>query len=406
MGRRHSPRRKRRSATQDEPAPTPEHGEHTLRVWQGDVVGVDGRDVFVELGPRMQGVIGVDEFDEPPSVGDRRSFTLRGQEHGLWVLARAGELPLIGWERARVGDAVEARLLSANRGGFEARVGRMHGFLPFSEAGIGRREDPESWCGQALACEVLDVDPERQRVILSHRRFAVRSERTRAEAEAARLRPGLVVSGRVAELRPFGAMIDLGRGSRGLLHRSDIAYERIADPSERLELGQRLELLVLAARADGRRISLGLKQRYPSPWRGLAREARPGTLVRGTVVELARFGAFVRVRAGVVGLCHVSELGLQPGGTTGQAAAVGQELVLRVLMLDVERERLSLSRLRADGSLLDPEECVDAQELERLEVRAEARSEGLGRLLDAALRGRKPEAREGRAPASDGRRRA
>jgi ribosomal protein S1 len=407
MGRRRqkrgATRRRNPSGAAGEPGPTPEHGNHTLRVWHGDVVGRHGRDVFVELGPRMQGVIDVGEFDDPPEVGERRAFTLRGQEEGLWVLSRAEELPLVTWERAEVGDAVEARVLSTNRGGFETRVGRIHGFLPFSESGIGRREDPETWCGQSLPCEVLDVDPERQRVILSHRRYVRRSEWTRAEREAARLRTGAIVTGRIAELRPFGAFVDLGRGARGLLHRSNIAYERVLDPAEHVEVGQTLELVVLGARADGKRIQLGLKQRFPSPWKGLGRRAHPGTLLRGEVVELAPFGAFVRVRAGVVGLVHVSELGLPDDGHVAQAARPGDEVVVRVLQLDVERERLSLSLCRADGSRLDPDEAVEAADLERLEVPSERRGEGLGRLLDAALRGRSDDAPGGGA---DGRGRA
>ncbi|MEO0650396.1 MAG: S1 RNA-binding domain-containing protein [Planctomycetota bacterium] len=391
MGRRRENRdgrRGSRAAASLQPEDTPEHGNHTLRVWHGTVVGHHGRDVFVELGVRMQGVIPATEFEELPELGSRHAFTLGGQEEGLWALSRAEALPLVSWERAEVGDAVEARVLSANRGGFETRVGRMHGFLPFSESGLRRREDPSTWCGQSLPCEVVDVDPERQRVILSHRRFVRRSERTRAEREAARLRAGSIVSGRVAELVPFGAFIDLGRGSKGLLHRSNIAYERVVDPAQYLELGQSLELVVLGARADGKRISLGLKQRYPSPWRGLARRAPCGSLVRGEVIEVAPFGAFVRVRAGVIGLVHKSELGLGPGQPVGQRLRVGDEVVVRVLEIDVERERLSLSLTRTDGSLLDPDECVDAADLEQLEVRSEDRVGGLGRLLDQALRER------------------
>ncbi|MHC4893489.1 MAG: S1 RNA-binding domain-containing protein [Planctomycetota bacterium] len=309
----------------------------------------------------------------------------------MWALALAGDLPLVSWERAEVGDAVEARVLSTNRGGFEARVGNIHGFLPFSESGLRRREDPNTWLGQSMPCEVVDVDPERQRVILSHKRYVRRSEWSRAEREAARLRVGAIVTGRVAELRPFGAFIDLGRGSRGLLHRSNIAYERVLDPADHLELGQSIELVVLGARADGKRISLGLKQRFPSPWKGLARRARAGELVRGTAVELAKFGVFVCVRAGVIGLVHKSELGLAEGEHVGQVLREGDEVVVRVLEVDIARERLSLSLVRPDGSRLDPEECVEVEDLERLEVRSENRSEGLGRLLDAALRSRDPE---------------
>jgi ribosomal protein S1 len=369
---------------------TPDHGVHTLRVWRGTVVGRNGRDVFVELGPRMQGVLRASPEDDDLALGAQLPFTLGGQEEGLWVLSRAADLPLASWERAAVGDLVEARLVAHNRGGFEAKVGAMHGFLPFSESGLGRREDPADWLFQILPCEVLDVDPERQRVYLSHRRYVRRSEWTRAEREAVRLRPGAVVKGRVDEFTPFGAFIDLGRGARGLLHRSNISYERVRDPAQVLTLGQVLELQVLSIRADGLRIGLGLKQRQPSPWRQLPRQVRPGDLLRGEVVDSAPFGVFVRVRAGVVGLVPLREAGLPPGRAPGQGLPLGTALVVRVLAVDAEHERLSLSLLRADGSRLDPEELLEAEDLERLEVPDEHRRAGLGRLLHAALERRAP----------------
>lgn len=367
--------------------PTPEHGAHTLRIWRGTVVGSDRSDVFVELGPRMQGVLRADAFERAPADGDVVDVTLRGREEGLWILCRAESLPLASWERAEIGDLVEARIVSADRGGFDVKLGKLHGFLPFSESGLGRREKPERLLGRALPCEVVDVDVGRQRVTLSHKRYVARVERARAAA-GAKLRPGETVRGRVAELVPFGAFVDLGRGVRGLLHRSNIAWERVRDPAEHLAVGQSLQLVVLAVRDGGRRVALGLKQRFPSPWRALSGRVAAGELLRGRVVEVAGYGLFVRVAVGVVGLAHVSELGLPPGGAAAHAACEGDEVVVRVLAVDAARERLALSLTRADGSRLHPEEHVDAEDLARLEVAPAQRAEGLGRLLHAALRDR------------------
>ncbi|QDU67797.1 S1 RNA-binding domain-containing protein [Engelhardtia mirabilis] len=385
--RRSKPQRVAQRPSTEVAVPTPEHGAHTLGVWRGTIVGRDRSDLFVELGPRMQGVLRVEDFDQPPSVGETVDVTLHGREEGLWILSPSASLPLASWERAQIGDLVEARLLSATRGGFDARVGKLHGFLPFSASGLGRRDKPETLLGRALPCEVVDVDTARQRVTLSHKRYLARLAEARAAA-GARLRPGQTVRGRVAELVPFGAFVDLGQGVRGLLHRSNIAYERVLDPAEHLSVGESIELLVLSIRDGGRRVALGLKQRFPSPWAGLARRVRHGELLRGEVVDVVGFGLFVRVVTGVVGLVHQSELGLAPGMPSGHAAREGDQVVVRVLALDAQRERLSLSLTRADGSRLDPEEHLETEDLERLEVDPSLRSDGLGRLLHAALRER------------------
>lgn len=391
MGRRksNSDRRPRRRTAPAPADPTPEHGAHTLRAELGTVVGRDGDDLFVELGPRSQGVARARDFETVPEVGDTVDVTLHGREEGLWILSPVESLPLASWERAENGDLVEARLVSTTRGGFDAKVGKLHGFLPFSESGLARREKPDGLLGRNLPCEVVEVDPGRQRVTLSHRRYLARLAHARVAA-AARLRPGELVQGRVRELVPFGAFVELGRGVRGLLHRSNISYDRVRDPAEHLTVGESLELLVLTVRDGGRKVGLGLKQRFPSPWKGLAHRAARGDLLRGEVAEVASYGLFIRVSAGVVGLAHVSELGLGPGAHPRQVASEGEELVVRVLAVDVARERLSLALTRVDGSRIDPAELAEAEDLERLEVDPDQRSDGLGRLLHAALENRQP----------------
>src|SRR5882672_6285276 len=136
------------------PAPSDDHGHgaHTLKVWKGSVVGVYGDDVFVELGARMQGVISRREFDAPPVIGDVFEFTLRGREDGLWALARREHKSLATWESMERGSLVHARVIRAQRDGLELKIGPLHAFMPKSQTGLARDEQPSVLVGRTLVC--------------------------------------------------------------------------------------------------------------------------------------------------------------------------------------------------------------------------------------------------------------
>jgi len=346
-----------------------ERGEHTLRVVEGVVVGVYGSDVFVELGPRQQGVIDLERFARPPSVGSTHQFTLGGQEDGLWALSLVEEGSLACWRTAEVGSLVQARLVRANLGGLEAKVGPLHGFMPKSHTGLDRERKPDELVGRTLTCEVLEVDRERQRVLLS-RKLVLQRERTSARQRAASaLHVGARVSGRVTRVERFGAFVAFGRGLEGLLHVSNLSWERVADARDVLSPGATVDCRVLAVRQGGKRISLGLKQLQPSPWDALEPRAWRERIVVGTVTELARFGAFVRVAPGIVGLLHASETGRPSDERPDRWLSIGDELALRVVAVEPERERMALSLLRRDGSRLVRED-VHADVAEHLKRHA------------------------------------
>jgi len=379
-----------------EPDEPREHGAHTLRTWEGTVVGRHGQDVFVELGPRMQGVLSVQAFAEPPNEGDVHLFTLRGREEGLWALSLAAERSLVSWEAMERGSVVEARVTGKDPGGLELKVGRLHGFMPLSHTGLPRGKRPETLIGRALICEVLEVDAERQRVLLSRRLVQERERLGTHQRELGHVVPGQVVQGRVTRIEDYGVFVRFGRGLTGLVHASDLAHERPAHPSERVKLGELVEAKVLSVRRSGKRIGLGLKQLTESPWTDLLRSSHRDQLLTGRVVRIAPFGVFAEVRPGVVGLVHRSETGLPRAANLRAHFQPNQELGLRVLELDPERERLALSLLHRDGRPIDPEEPGQARSFEELveEARERRGSEGdaatgtLGRLLDRALKSR------------------
>jgi small subunit ribosomal protein S1 len=365
-----------------------DHGPHTLKVWRGTVVGVYGDDVFVELGPRMQGVISRRAFAEAPNEGDSFDFTLRGQEEGLWALARVEERPLASWDQMEAGSIVQARVTGRNEGGLELKIGPLHAFMPRSQTGLPRGTDPKVLVGKTLPCEVVEVDAERQRVLVSRKVLLERERKDERQRDVHALELGQVVRGRVTRLEEYGAFVAFGVGLEGLIHVSNLSYDPVAHPADLLRVGQPVEAKVIAIRREGRRIALGLKQMAPSPWRGLEQRVEVGQILEGQVTRAAEMGVFVAVERGVEGLLHASQSGLAPGQRLADAIRPGQTLAVRVASMDVERERLSLSLLHESGERIRPEEAAGLKELRerRLAGGLRAAATNLGQLLERALK--------------------
>jgi ribosomal protein S1 len=197
------------------------------RLWRGVVVGVHGKDVFVELGPRMQGVCAASEFSEPPQKGERFEFSLRGREDELWMLSRREALQLATWREIEVGAVIKGVVKAVNTGGLELAIGPVTAFMPASLVDVGRVEDLSIFLGQPMLCEVLELDRVKKRVLVS-RRAVLEKEQTAARAEAVRsLEPGSKVKGRVTRIEPFGAFVQIGPGLEGLVHVSNISRSRV-----------------------------------------------------------------------------------------------------------------------------------------------------------------------------------
>ena len=341
-----------------------DHGPHTLRVWRGTIVGCFGDDVFVELSPRMQGVISRRQFDPPAREGEQYDFTLRGQEDGLWALARVEDLPLVSWDRMEVGSILRARVTGQNHGGLELKIGQLHAFMPRSHCGLPRGADLRGLAGQELPCQVTEVDRERQRVLVSRKLLLERERQDEHQRAIHGLRPGQVVRGRVTRLEPYGAFVAFGAGLEGLIHVSNLSYDPVAHPSELLVLGESVEARVLTIRREGKRIGLGLKQMQESPWKSFARVHYEGEIAEGTVTRAADFGVFVRLERGIEGLLPNSESGLPPPTPARAALRPGQTLAVRIVAFDAERERLTLSRRHPSGAVIRADEAAGLRHLE------------------------------------------
>lgn len=364
------------------------HGSHTLKVWRGTVVGSFGHDVFVELGPRMQGVIALRHFAERPAIGASFEFTLHGQEEGLWALSLKEEETLATWENMEEGSLMQARVVRVAPGGFEVKLGPLHAYMPKSHSGLARGDKSEGLVGRSFAVEVIEVDPERQRVVVSRKLVAQRERGSLHQREIAGLRIGERIEGRVTRLAPFGAFVAFGQGMQGLVHISDLAHERLEHPSQVVRLGEVLDLVVLSVKMGGKRIGLGRKQLLESPWKSIEKRHFVDQIVIGKVLSVMEYGAFLVIDRGLEGLLHISECGLPEGQPLRTQLKVGQELPVRIHELEAEEQRLAFSLLHRGGGSITREEAENAQEFAELSRLQDQRhlDAPLGQLLLRALR--------------------
>lgn len=357
----------------------------------GKVAGIAGKDVFIELGPKDQGIIPVAEFDGPPRLGEFFDFVVVGKDDELWILSRSEAKELASWKEMEKGKLVSARVTGQNTGGLELKVGPIEAFMPASQVGLTRIDDLSRFIGETLVCEVIEIERRRKRVTLSRRTVMEREARQKRD-DALRglsLVPGNVVTGHVTRIEDFGAFVELMPGVEGLLHVSNISRSHVNHPSERLKVGQKVEVAVLSVEQGGKRIGLGSKQLEPDPWDTITERFRPEDVVTGKVVRAAAFGAFVEIADGIEGLVHVSQLGGARGRPTHEIARVGESWQVRVIQVDPDKKRISLSRLDKNGTVIGTEtESADEQDLKtaREETRPSPRGGvNLGDLLRRAL---------------------
>jgi ribosomal protein S1 len=337
------------------------HGPHTLRVWRGTIVGVFGDDVFVELGPRMQGVISRRQLAQAPLIGDELDVTLRGREEELWALALSESRPIATWERLEPGSLVHARVIRLAPGGLEVKIGPLHAFMPKSHTGIARDEVPGILVGKTLTCEVIEVDPERQRVLVSRKLVLQRERASERQREVDALKEGDVVQGRVTRIERYGAFVAFGHGMEGLVHVSDLAHARVEHPGDIIKEGDVLDLKVLYVKKGGKRIGLGLKQMTASPWESVERHHYVDQLVEGVVTRVVDYGAFVEILPGVEGLVHASRAGLVDRRSMRSMLSPGARVSVRIEELDAPARRMSLSLLHRNGARITPEEAASAR---------------------------------------------
>jgi small subunit ribosomal protein S1 len=326
---------------------------------RGVIVGITGDDVFVEIGPRMQGVISLREFQTPPKVGETHDFTLHGREDDLWKLSRREAQVLSAWGDVEVGSIVKAKVTGVNTGGLELKVGPLAAFMPASQISLSREENLSQFLTQMLTCEVLEVDREKKRILLSRRNILEGERETERKEIVGKFSSGQTVKGKVTRVEPFGAFVDIGNGVEGLVHVSNVSRKRIESAAEVLSPGQSVDVMILEIKDGGKRIGLGMKQLEPDPWAYAAQRYPVDATIEGTVTRLMEFGAFVELEPGLEGLVHVSQLSKDRVRRPSDVVKPGQKLTVRVVSVEPSRSRIALSRMDPRGAMIGSEDSVD-----------------------------------------------
>lgn len=375
---------------QDEDAPSSRGKGGRDELMPGTVSGISGDDVIVDLGPRMQGVANISEFDDAPKVGDTHRFMLRGREDDLWLLSLRGAKDLEVWEQLEVGSRTKARVTGQNQGGLTLKIGGHEAFMPMSQASTDRELDVSTMLGQTIVCEVIEIDRSRNRVVLSRRRIEEGERMEALSAAVGALTPGTKVKGKVMRIEPFGAFVSIGNGVEGLVHVSQISRQRVEKVDEVLKVGQDVDAMILEIKEGGKKIALGMKQLEPDPWDEIPHQLTIDGQVNGKVTRIADYGAFVEVLPGIEGLLHVSQVSTERIQNLGRVLSVGQELSVRVTALDPGARRISLSRLDPRGAVLGSEDAVETDVIKKAisENSGTGIGTNLGDLFKNALKGK------------------
>ncbi len=312
----------------------------------GTVIRVQGEDVMVEFGPKSQGVCPLRQFKEPPNPGDQVEFVVERLDafEGLLILALPGASTKAPWEHLQVGQIVEARCVGMNKGGLDMEVSHHRAFMPAGQVDLRPVDDISVFLGEKFPCMIIELRKEKSRMVLSRKAALAQERGAQREKTLADLQAGQVRDATITSVQAFGAFADLG-GVDGLIHVSDLAHERIKDPSEVVKVGDVVRVKVLRVDLGQKppKISLSRKEVMQDPMAGKLEAIQAGETVTGRVTKLADFGAFVEVAPGVEGLVHISEVSHDRIPSVDRVLKVDQVVTAKVLAVDPARRRLSLS---------------------------------------------------------------
>jgi small subunit ribosomal protein S1 len=347
----------------------------------GTVVKIEHDEVLLDIGFKSEGVIPVRELsirkDVDPSeivhLGDKiEALVLQKEDkEGRLILSKKRAEYERAWNRVeekfKASENVEGEVIEVVKGGLILDIG-LRGFLPASLVDLRRVKDLNAFLGTRIEARVIEMDRNRNNVVLS-RRVVLEEARKAERAEIlSKLKPGMRLKGTVSSIVDFGAFVDLG-GIDGLVHISELSWNHVNHPSEVVKVGQEIEVQVLDVDLNRERISLGLKQTTEDPWRTLVKKYPVGAIVEGVVTKLVSFGAFVDLGDGVEGLVHISEMARQHVDQPNQVCTVGDKVQVKVMEIDLDRRRISLSMKSAAETLgFD----VDVKPLDKPEEGSEA----------------------------------
>jgi len=351
----------------------------------GVIASISQGQILVSVGSKSEGVISGKEFEAIPP--DELAELKVGQEIPVYVLNpedQSGNTVLsfvrareeVGWlqaeEMMKAKTPFHSTIIGYNKGGLIVPLGGLRGFVPASQVSLSRRaalsgDTPDQrWSkmiGEEIDVCVIEVDRERRRLILSERAASTETRESVKERVIDELKEGEVRTGRVTSLADFGAFVNIN-GADGLVHLSEISWDRIQHPSEALKVGQEVKVKIISIDREKKRIGLSIRQLLSDPWDALSAKYQVGQLVEATITRLTKFGAFARLEGDVEGLIHISELSENRINHPKEAVKEGDTLTLRVIRIDEDQRRIGLSLRKVDsGAFADMDMKALAAEL-------------------------------------------
>ncbi|TLS35938.1 30S ribosomal protein S1 [Pseudalkalibacillus caeni] len=327
-------------------------------VEQGDVVTgkvtkVEEKHALLDVGYKVDGILPISELSslhvdvmtDAVSEGDEIEVKVIKVSEDELVLSKKAVVADKAWEDLKEkyenGEIFEVTVADVVKGGLVVDLG-VRGFIPASLVERHYVEDFSDYKGKLLRVKIVEFDPEKSKVILSHRAVLDQEVENKKQETLGSLEAGQVVEGTVQRLTDFGAFVDIG-GVDGLVHISQMAHHRVETPSEVVSEGDRVKVKILSVDRDNERISLSIKETLPGPWENIEGKIKAGDEIEGTVKRLVSFGAFVEVAPGVEGLVHISEISNKHIGTPQEVLSEGETVQVKVLDVNLNEKRISLS---------------------------------------------------------------
>lgn len=320
----------------------------------GQVTKVEEKQVIVDISDsKLDGIIPISELSslhvekasDAVSEGDTLELEVLKVEEDALILSKRKVDAEKSWadleKKFNTGEIFEAEIKDVVKGGLVVDLG-VRGFVPASLVEAFFVEDFTDYKGKVLTFKIVELEKEKNRLILSHR-AVVEEEKGKQKGQILdSIQAGQVIEGTVQRITDFGAFVDVG-GVDGLVHISQLSYEHVEKPSDVVEEGQKIQVKVLSVDRDNERISLSIKETLPGPWSNIAEKAPKGSTLNGTVKRLVSYGAFVELFPGVEGLVHISQISHKHIGTPHEVLKEGQEIQVKVLEVNEQVQRLSLS---------------------------------------------------------------
>ena len=344
----------------------PSRGE----IRDGVIASIGQGQILVSVGTKSEGVISGREYDQIPQeelaemkVGQEIKVYVVNPEdqHGTLVLSYTRAREAVSWVEAKKllesKESFNSKIIGYNKGGLIVPMGGLRGFVPASQVSLSRRasvtgETPDQRWGEMVGQEievcVIEVDEDRRRLILSERVASAETRESLKEKVIDELKEGDIRTGRVTSLADFGAFVNIS-GADGLVHLSEISWERIQHPKEVLEVGQEVKVKVISVDREKKRIGLSIRQLQEDPWAGRVAEYQVGQLVEGTITRLTKFGAFAKIDEDLEGLIHISEISDKRIEHPKEVLREGEVVTLRIIRVEPETHRIGLSLRRVDS---------------------------------------------------------